>query len=252
MRLIISITLFFSILIVQSQNKVTPIQIGNEYVISSKILDQDRVIQIYTPPAYHEFSNKSFPVLYVLDSQEYFLYGIAYQDMLRFKDKAPPFIVVGIKTDRRLRRTLFYKESEKFSSFLKDELIPYIDTNYRTKKQKERLYFGWEMAAGLGLEILAEFPELFSGYILASPTHATNTRMKALRESNNKELNRLLYVSSADEETWIHKDSAFLAHIKLFKSSHFSLFKDEDHYSTPSKSIKNRSVSFNSSDSSAS
>lgn len=89
----------------------------------------------------------------------------------------------------------------------------------------------------LGFEILAEDPDLFSGYILASPTHSTEGRMKALNEIQQKEVNKLLFVSAAHEETWIHKDSAFLADIAKFKSSHFAFYKDEDHYSTPSKTI---------------
>lgn len=136
-----------STFLIQSQNGNSSIVIGENHILKSNSLNQNREIQIYLPPAYHESSVKSYPVLYVLDGQEYFLHGIAYQDMLRFKDKTPPFIIVGIKTDRKLRRTLFYKESEKFKSFLSEELIPYVDNNYRTEKETERLYFGWEMAA---------------------------------------------------------------------------------------------------------
>ena len=144
--------------------------------IKSSILNEDRTIQIYTPDGYAE-SDKKYPVLYVLDGQEYFLLGLAYQDMLRFRDKSPEFIVVGINTDRRKRRVLFYNESDKFINFLETELIPFMDTNYRTKKEKERLFFGWEMGAGLGFEILAERNDLFSGFILASPTHSTDKRI---------------------------------------------------------------------------
>ncbi|MDT0551966.1 alpha/beta hydrolase-fold protein [Urechidicola vernalis] len=219
------------------QNEVSNIVIGTRIIINSEVLNQDREIQVYTPPSYDTSIAKSYPVLYVLDGQEYFLHGIAYQDMLRFKDKTPPFIVIGIKTDRKQRRTLFYQESERFKAFLIEELIPYVDSNYRTAKEKERLYFGWEMAAGLGFEVLADYPTLFSGYMLASPTHSTDKRMNTLSEIQNKGLHKLLFVSAGNEETWIHKDSDFLSNLGELRSSHFAFYENEDHYSTPTKTM---------------
>jgi enterochelin esterase-like enzyme len=124
--LIVIITIGFQSVVI-SQVKVDEISIGTNYIINSKVLEQDRNIQVYIPNGYEANPLKSYPVLYVLDGQEYFLHGIAYQDMLRFRDKSPEFIIVGINTDRQLRRILFYKESDKFITFLNSELIPFID-----------------------------------------------------------------------------------------------------------------------------
>ena len=244
--LLISLCMLNSINIQSQKDHSKENVIGSKHFIKSKFLNQEREILVYTPPSYDASIDKSYPVLYILDGQEYFLHGIAYQDMLRFKEKTPPFIVIGIKTDRKLRRTLFYNESERFKAFLIEELIPYVDSNYRTAKEKERLYFGWEMAAGLGFEVLAENPTVFSGYMLASPTHSTENRMKALRDLQNNEANKLLFVSAGAEETWIHKDSDFLSCIGEFKSSHFAFYENEDHYSTPAKTMhEGLSIYFN-------
>ena len=137
-------------LVMSSQIQESVNAVGKNIEFDSEILNETRSIQIYVPKAYDEGEDGDFPVLYVLDGQEYFLHGIAYQDMLYFRDKSPGFIVVGVKTDRRRRRTLLHGESEKFIDFIEKELIPYVDSSYRTKKETERLYFGWEMAGGLG------------------------------------------------------------------------------------------------------
>ncbi|MEH6537712.1 MAG: alpha/beta hydrolase-fold protein [Psychroserpens sp.] len=225
-----------------AQVENSDIKVGVNHTIKSSILNQDRGIQIYVPDSYAA-SEKEYPVLYVLDGQEYFLHGIAYQNMLRFRDKSPEFIIVGIKTDRRTRRVLFLDESDKFISFLETELIPYIDTVYRTKKEKERLYFGWEMGGGLGFEILTERNNLFSGFILASPSHATDKRMDALKKLKSDAIksNKFLLVSAAPEEGWITKDTLFLSIIenkaKGKKPWRFKVFDREDHYTTPLKTI---------------
>jgi len=227
-------------LLAQVEN--SEIRIGVNHTIKSSILNQDRTIQIYTPDDYAE-SDRKYPVLYVLDGQEYFLHGIAYQNMLRFRDKSPEFIIVGITTDRKKRRDLFYKSSNQFIGFLEAELIPYIDSNYRTQKEDERLFFGWEMAAGLGFEILAERNALFSGFFLASPTHSTEKRMNAVKvlKSDSTKSNKFLFVSAAPEEHWITQDTTFLSIINkknnTEKSWRYKTFDREDHYTTPLKTI---------------
>lgn len=238
---IILLSLFVQI--VFSQVEESPNLVGNNILLKSQILEENRIIQIYTPKDYNNDFERSYPVLYVLDAQEYFLHGIAYQDMLYFRDKSPGFIIIGINTDRRKRRVLFNEDSEKFISFLEGELIPFIDSNYRTKKEKERLYFGWEMAGGLGFEVLSKKNHLFSGFILASPSHSTDERMEAVEalKSNSKKSNKFLLITAAPEEHWITQDTTFLSIISKEQSSdcswRYTVFDREDHYTTPLKSI---------------
>lgn len=225
-----------------AQEKDSAITIGVHHTIKSAVLHQDRTIQIYLPDNYNE-SDQSYPVLYVLDGQEYFMLGAVYQEMLAFRDKTPKFIVVGINTDRQKRRVLFYEESDKFISFLETELIPYMDAAYRTKKEQERIYFGWEMGAGLGFEVLTERNNLFSAFILASPTHATDERMEKVKllKSDAIESNKFLLVTAAPEEHWITQDSTFLSIIeqptKTEQVWRYTVLDREDHYTTPLKTI---------------
>jgi predicted alpha/beta superfamily hydrolase len=164
MKIVHSLLLItFSISGLLSQNKGSEINIGTNYTINSKILDRDREIQIYLPDSYYT-SKEKYPVLYILDGQWFFANGVSIQKSLRTPGAIPEMIVVGIKNSNPLRRTLFNKERAKFTSFLKDEVVSFIDSNFRTTK--ERVIFGWEAAAYYISKMILEEKNLFAGAII--------------------------------------------------------------------------------------
>lgn len=233
----IIIILFFTINQVYSQNVNQSKVLSNSIILKSDILQEDREIQVYLPTNYQNNSNK-YPVLYIIDAQRYFLNGIAFQQNLTWENIAPEFIVVGISTDSQKRRNLFYKESSKFIEFLDKELILEIDTKYRTLN--ERIYFGWEMAAGLGVEIFADNPSLFKGFLLSSPTHISKERLEKVnrRLKSNPRHNIKLYSVLGAVENWSTEsmsslDSIFKVHSKENIQWKYNLSDNENHYTTP-------------------
>ena len=60
----------------EAQNKGTDNIVGTNHFIDSEILGEKRQIQIYLPPGYSE-TKKIYPVLYILDGQQFFLYGVS-------------------------------------------------------------------------------------------------------------------------------------------------------------------------------
>ena len=218
--------------------ELTNNMVGYQFKFDSKILAQQREIQIYLPDDYQS-SSKKYPVMYVVDSQQFFLHPIAYQNTLREEDETPGVIVVGIKMKNNTRRTLLYKQSDEFINFLEAELLPFIDSNYRTLP-KERMYFGWEMAGGLALQLIAEKNKLFKGYFVASATHFTSKRLQAFEKvlETNTELNNYFYFTLGSVESWALPSNNKLT--KLFKDKapetmkwRYDLSKDDNHYSTP-------------------
>lgn len=184
-----------------SQVKGTEISIGTNFTIASKVLDQDREIQIYLPQSYIS-SNVSYPVLYILDGQWYYSSGVSVQKALRTPGAIPEMIVVGIKTSNPLRRTLYGDKSDKFTSFLKDEVIRFIDFNYRTTN--ERIIFGWEAAAYYISEMILEENRLFSGAIITDGGYASEETIKGFNSNTDVYLymansrKDIYYVSSSD------------------------------------------------------
>lgn len=237
----------FGIVILTAQSQVSEVEslaLSKSYSITSKVLKTDRVIQIYVPESYQKSVKKNYPVLYVLDGQDYFLPAVSYQKMLAKRGKFPEFIVVGLQTDRRKRRILFGRDSKLFIDFLKSELITYIDTTYRTNKEKERLFFGWEVAGGFGIEILATEPSLFSGYILASPSNLWKPRLNALEKhlstSNNNDIPFVL-MTAAKEESWLNDNKTLHSFFNNEKNKQlnwrYTILDREEHHTTPFKTI---------------
>lgn len=220
-----------------AQNNSTDFNVGKTFKLNSVILNQERDIQIYLPEDYHE-SKEKCPVIYVFDSQKYFLNAVSYQQNLRFQEETPGFIVVGIKTKNNERRLLYNNESLKFSDYLEKELIPFIDSKYRTLTI-ERVFFGWQRAGAFGIELLASKPNLFKGYFIASPTFLSTKRVSKLGNliDNSSKLNNYLYFSLGDVESWSLDNTNSLAKLLEEKAKNklkwqYDLFKNENHYST--------------------
>ncbi|MEX0273402.1 MAG: alpha/beta hydrolase-fold protein [Flavobacteriaceae bacterium] len=238
-KLIYIVVLLLIQFVCNSQNR--PLVIGAQIELSSHILNEKREIYVYLPESYHLNSDKRYITLYIMDGQRYFLNAIAYQQSLSWQNKAPEFIVVGIKTDNQKRRELLYVDEQKFINFLKHDLVTYVDGHYRTSKQ--RFYFGWEMAAGIMPSILRMYPDLFQGYLLASPTHLTEPRLvKASEALNNKDTAYFGYATLADVEVWSvapmrQLDSIFRSNKGANVMWKYDLVKNENHHSTPLRTI---------------
>ena len=227
--------LLFSFLVLISLTQVKAAEIISSK-IESELLDQTRNILIYLPQNYGN-TNKIYPVLYVIDGQRYFLHGVTFQKTLAFVGKSPEFIVVGIETDNRKRRQLLGYQSPKFLSFIKNELIPYIDEKYRTST--ERILFGWEMAGGFATQVMAE-TNLFSAYLIASPTHISKQRIEAMASKLKayKINTPYLFFTQAKDESFADDFNTLLTDTAPTELNwKYTLLVHDDHHTTPYQTI---------------
>ena len=210
-----------------AQENNPQITIGINHTIKSSILNQDRTIQIYTPDGYSD-SEQEYPVLYILDGQWYFLSGVAIQKALRTPGAIPEMIIVGINNSNPLRRTLFGNENKKFTDFLINEVIHFIDSNYRTNK--ERVIFGWEAAAYYISELILEKSEVFNGAIITDGGYASEDSVK---EFNSKKDIYLFMANSKKDIYYISSTEAFHEILKENNPTNliwkYELFNDEVH-----------------------
>lgn len=233
--------LYYTLILLFSFHHILGQSLSNSILLKSDVLGEQREIKIFLPNNY-ENDSKTYPVLYVIDAQRYFLNGVVFQQNLAWQEIAPEFIVVGVNTDPVKRRNLFYTESAKFIWFLEKELIPKIDYEYRTTD--ERVYFGWEMAGGLGVQMLTNKTDLFQGYLLSSPTHITKDRLKSVSEmlKNNPKQRLAVYSVLGTVENWATEsmfslDSVFKQHSTENIQWKFDLSDKENHYTTPLTTI---------------
>jgi len=220
---------------ITSQTKGTPISIGDNYTISSKVLNQDREIQIYLPDSYAS-STQQYPVLYILDGQWFFVNGVSIQKSLRTPGAIPEMIVVGIKNSNPLRRTLFSKESEKFTNFLKNEVVQFVDSNFRTTA--ERVIYGWEAAAYYLSELVLKESNIFSGAIITDGGVASEKTVKEF--SSDKSI--YLYISNSKRDIYyIASTEKFNKRLKKHQPKNliwkYELFNDEVHETMPHLSM---------------
>ena len=148
------------------------IKIGFRDSIKSEILHENRKILIHLPDDY-DTSNKTYPVLYLLDGTTNLLLQTK-ADMIRLhnRENISDMIIVGIENIDRNRDmmpvstksfTVPIPGAEKFLTYIRDELIPYIEKKYRTNEQ--RILCGKSLSGLFTLYTFLTKPKLFNAYI---------------------------------------------------------------------------------------
>ena len=142
--------------------------------LSSAILGENREILIATPEGYLE-SDARYPVLYLLDGKQNLPHVLGSVDILTRTGGMPPTIIVGIVgADRDRDYSTSQIESiptsggaPRFLSFLEEELIPFVDKNYRTMPFK--ILEGHSLGGSLTTHALISNTDLFDAHIIMSP-----------------------------------------------------------------------------------
>ena len=207
----------------QTQN-LDPIPTHETVQIPSAEIGETRIINIWTPPGYKEGVD-SLPVLYMLDGgiKEDFPHIANTLDTLIKSNKIPSIILVGIENTER-RRDLtgptevakdkeiatVVGQSEKFSNFVRNELIPEINKKYKTTNQKGII--GESLAGLFVTETLLLHPDMFDFYIAFDPsiwwndTYLLKTADQHLTNfpTTNK---RFWFAGSDAEDINVHTDS---------------------------------------------
>ena len=145
-------------------------------------------------------------------------------------------IVVGIKNSNPLRRTLFSVDSDKFTSFLKDEVIQFVDSNFRTTQ--ERVIFGWEAAAFYLSELILKEENIFRGAIITNGGYASEKLVQEF--SSDKDI--YLYMANSRKDIFnISNSDTFNEILKKNKPKNlhwkYELFNDEVHETLPHLSM---------------
>ncbi len=137
-----------------------------------------KVANVYLPPSYDKNKKEKFPVLYLQhgwgeNETSWPVQGCAglIMDNLLAEGKCKPFIIVmtyGMTNDFKFG-TIGQFTAKEFETVLCDELIPYIDANFRTKTDKwNRAMAGLSMGGMETKLITLRRPELFGSWGLLS------------------------------------------------------------------------------------
>ena len=164
----------------------------------SKVLGNRRDVLVYLPPGYRRFSSRRYPVLYLQDGQNVFdaatsfagvewgvdetAQRLIYQKLIepliivavanigeeRIHEYAPTPAVIEPKDHPRMRSRGL---APLYGQFLIEELKPFIDRKYRTKREAEFTGLGGSSLGGLATLAMGIFySEVFRRLIVMSPS----------------------------------------------------------------------------------
>jgi hypothetical protein len=152
------------------------ITLGTYRTIHSDILKEERLLWIHLPKEY-ENTGLAYPFLILLyvDLYNYFTDAVSVTEKLGETGEIPPFIIIGVANTNRYRDLLPYPSqwapegggAGDFQRFLGEELIPYVDKNYRTKEF--RILAAPQAASVFSLYSLITGPHLFNATIAQNP-----------------------------------------------------------------------------------
>jgi len=159
---------------------------------------------VYTPPSYDKNTKEKYPVLYLQhgwgeDETAWMNQGHAnlIMDNLIAEGKIKPFIIVntyGMTNEVKWGKMKDFK-IEPFQTVLIDELIPYIDANFRTiAKQSHRAMAGLSMGGMETKTITMNKPDAFAYYGLLSGG------IYAPEDIKDKSKIKLIFLSAGSKE----------------------------------------------------
>ena len=204
-------------LFAQNETEITKksdLKIGDKIEIKSKILNENRILNIYLPNGYSKDSLKTYPVIYLLDGSmdEDFIHiaGIVQFGSFSWINMIPESIVVGISNVDRKRDFTFSTtvekdkkdfpttgKSENFINFIEKELQPFIDSNYKTNNTKTII--GQSLGGLLATEILLKKPQLFDNYIIVSPSLWWNNESLLIIDPKEYQTKKSIYIAVGKE-----------------------------------------------------
>lgn len=232
-----------------SQSKSSPFVLGKIEKINSKILNETRTLNIYTPESYDKNPKNSYPVIYLMDgsADEDFIHVTGLVQFLTMIKKMPESIIIGIANVDRKRDLTFPTTnvqdkkdfptsggSEKFLQFIEKELLPYTKKQYRISTST---IIGQSLGGLFVTETLLKKSELFNNYIIISPSLWWDDE-SLLREAPKLLENRTatkiqVYVSVGSEGKQMEDDafqlSEILAKSKRNLQSYFVSMPEENH-----------------------
>ena len=203
----------------QAQQSVEAAYTIQTELLDSAVLKEKRTITIQLPKSYASQPNKIYPVIYRLDGKENLPLISSVLERLQQANAAPEVIIVAIENTDRMRDLYPTSNQEpqgpvgigggaaKFLSFIKSELIPFVDNKYRT--HDFRVIAGASAAGVFVLYALQTEPTLFQAHLAYSPAvwWDYGAQAKSTKEfvSKTKELDNYLYINIGEESGFMRE-----------------------------------------------
>jgi predicted alpha/beta superfamily hydrolase len=147
-----------------------------EKKFESDLLETTRSVKIFIPEGYERDSIKNYPLAIVLDEEFLFDAYVGNSILFSKKDKAPKQIVVGISMEDSKQNDISFDRnsgrlttsSNNFYEFIRDEVLFYMESNYRTSPFVSLVGYGY--SANLITHFLQENAAFINSFICINPS----------------------------------------------------------------------------------
>ncbi|MCB9080550.1 MAG: alpha/beta hydrolase [Lewinellaceae bacterium] len=234
---------------------------GGTFSLHSEILNEDRTCLISLPDSYtQESSNKTYPVLILLDGYVHFKTAAGIVHFLSSDRNRnymmPETIIIAIENVDRERDFTVTKikttrvntmgGGRKFLAFMEKELIPYLDQHYRT--EAHRTLVGHSLGGLLTLNAYMDENSLFNAYIAIDPSIWWDEQTMAAKVDSipPSSFQKRLYIATANqgEANFERNKKRHDALFRLMKekageslATRIAYFENESHRSVPLAAI---------------
>lgn len=197
------------------------------YRVESETLERPFHIFVRLPEGYNE-SEKTYPTIYLLDGGINFPLLAPYYLFLSIDEPMPEAIIVGISYGANdfeggnMRSTdytapsperAYWGGAAQYQTFLSTELLPFIETNYRSDAAR-RIIYGQSLGGQFVLYTALTNPDLFWGHIANNPALHRNLSFFIEHPLSKNRGKSKLFVSSGskDDDRFRLPARAWIAH----------------------------------------
>lgn len=199
------------------------------YNITSKINGVTYPINIAYPGSYF-YSEKKYPVVYMLDAYSSFGIMTEMSRLLAFSKELPEVIIVGISSEGGSKEFIYNRArdftpsridpeflpeeirlmtptsggADKFLQFIQSELIPFVESNFRCLNE-DRTLVGHSYGGLFSFYTLFTQPDLFKRYVIISPAVLWDNELILKKENDysqkNDSLKAVVYTTVGNNES---------------------------------------------------
>lgn len=188
--------------------------------MKSDLTGRDHELIIFLPGSYESSPDKEYPVLYFMDAYWDTPLLNSIHGQLFWDNVLPELIMVGfsypsedanygdlrasdLTPTKVITENVTTGDGPKFLQFIEETVIPYIETNYRAKKD-ERAISGSSLGGLFTLYAMYEKPELFKRFISISPAvdwdHNYLFKLDEIYAKDNNSFSVRLFLSQGEDE----------------------------------------------------
>jgi predicted alpha/beta superfamily hydrolase len=228
------------------------------HVAESEVLDKQLHILVGLPDGYDASAEASYPTVYILDGGELYPLLRSYSNYLYNGGEAPKLILVAISygtndwqqgNDRSHDYTAPTEEREHwggaadFQAFLSDELLPFIEANYRSSRD-QRIIFGHSLGGQFVLYSAQTRPGLFRGHIASNPALHRNLPLFLEMRPQSPPSRSHVFVGDASEDDarFLEPRARWIEHwvgqSDLPWALHIETLDGHNHFSAPPESFR--------------